>query len=171
MLVHGASWLHTSNHFGGCFSSVETDFSFVADALVAVDLGDVAAAADAAWPHQQSNNATMRMLMRLRGYFAVIVSYLKYVRVFFGGDHIKFLQVACQEVRNTCLSLCHLLYRKFVNIQNAIMPSFSSFPVFLPVFSYHLLGPIPIPTVKIYRGSSNTFFISTKYLSRWCVLR
>ena len=55
--------MHASNHFGGCFSSVETDFSFVVDDLIVVDLGN---AADAARPYQQSTETTMSMLMRVR---------------------------------------------------------------------------------------------------------
>ena len=70
----------------------------MADALVAVDLGDVAAAVDAAWPHQQSNNATMRMLMRLRGYFAVIVSYLKYVLCSL-GETTSTVLASCARVK------------------------------------------------------------------------
>ena len=64
--------MHASNHFGGCFSSVETEFSFVVDALIVVDLGN---AADAARPYQQSTETTMRMLMRVRdlAFMAVIL--------------------------------------------------------------------------------------------------
>ena len=63
MFVQGASWLHASNHFGGCFCLTATDFSFVDDAvIVAVFLGS--SDVDTAKPHLQRISTAMIMLIR-----------------------------------------------------------------------------------------------------------